>query len=278
MIIFNKKNDLLNFLNKERKNKSVGFVPTMGGLHSGHLQLVKLSLKECSITICSIFINPTQFNNINDFKKYPNTLSEDLSHLKQIGCEIVYNPDVEDLYEENEKAKKFNFGSLSKYMEGQFRPGHFDGMATVVEKFFNIIKPTKAFFGFKDLQQLQIVKTLVKQMKITTKIIGVPTIREQNGLAKSSRNNLLSFNEKNKAALIYKSLNFCLKNKDSGINKLKSYVKNLFDQQKEINLEYIEFVEVKSMRPISKWKGKNKNAICIAAIINNVRLIDNIIL
>ena len=164
----------------------------MGALHEGHLKLIQRAKSECTTAIASIFVNPTQFNNINDFKNYPNTLDSDLTKLQTLNCDIVYIPTTKDIYNDREKGKKFNFGTLAESMEGAYRPGHFNGMATVVEKFFNIIKPTKAFFGQKDLQQLQIVKHLVKQMNFPIEIISIPTVREDNGLAKSSRNNLLS--------------------------------------------------------------------------------------
>ena len=163
-------------------------------------------------------------------------------------------------------------------MEGAFRPGHFNGMATVVEKFFNIIKPTKAFFGQKDLQQLQIVKHLVKQKNIPIEIISIPTVRENNGLAKSSRNNLLSKNEKEEASIIYSCLKFCAKNKKMGIENLKLHIQNQFAKQKKIKLEYVEIVNINNMLSINEFKQEDENAICIAANINSVRLIDNIIL
>ena len=185
MKIFKTKSKLLKYLNNNRKEKSVGFIPTMGALHSGHLKLIETSKKKCTLTICSIFINPTQFNNSDDFHSYPNTLKLDLEKLKHLNCDIVYIPTVDDLYAKGESAKKFDFGSLTREMEGKYRPGHFNGVATIVEKFFTIINPTKAFFGEKDLQQLQIVKALVKKMNVQIEIIPISTIREKNGLAKS---------------------------------------------------------------------------------------------
>ena len=163
-------------------------------------------------------------------------------------------------------------------MEGEFRPGHFNGMATVVEKFFNIIKPTKAFFGQKDLQQLQIVKKLVRQMNSSIEIKGIPTARKKNGLAKSSRNKLLSESAKNEATLIYRCLHYCLNNKEKGISVLQSYIHNQFKKHNNIKLEYAEIVDLKTMLPIKVWQEEKQNAICIAAYINGVRLIDNIIL
>lgn len=278
MQIFKTKLELTRFLSSEKKVKSIGFVPTMGALHEGHLQLIKQSKKECEITVCSIFVNPTQFNNATDLANYPNTLKEDLLKLENLNCDAVYIPKVDDLYEENEKAKEFDFGTLSTTMEGEFRPGHFNGMATIVEKFFNIIKPTKAYFGQKDLQQLQIVKALAKQTNLAIEIVGVPTIREESGLAMSSRNALLTTEGRKDATLIFECLNYCRANKNKGIDFLKSHTKTKFAENKNFELEYVEFVALNTMLPITKWEKENENAICIATYIDGVRLIDNIIL
>ena len=278
MKVFKKKSELISYLNTYRGRRSVGFVPTMGALHSGHLHLIKSSKKECEITICSIFINPIQFNKPDDFANYPNTLDADLKNLQRLNCDIVYTPAINDLYVNEEKAKKFNFGTLANTMEGKFLPGHFNGMATVIEKFFNIINPTKAFFGQKDLQQLQIVKALAKQMNSTVEIVGISTVRRRNGLAKSSRNKLLSENAKNEALIIYNCLSYCLNNKEKKISELKLFIQNQFKKQKRLKLEYAEIIDLNTMLPINKWQGKNNNAICIAAYIDGVRLIDNIIL
>ena len=278
MKVFKLKSEMLSYLDIHRKKNSIGFVPTMGTLHGGHLSLIKNSKKKCNITICSIFINPIQFNNPQDYISYPNNLESDLEKLKKINCDIVFIPKINEIYNNGEKAKEFDFGTLSIVMEGEFRPGHFNGVATVIEKFFNIIKPTKAFFGQKDLQQLQIVKRLVQQMNSPIEIQGMPTARQKNGLAKSSRNKMLSESAKNEAAIIYHSLKYCFNNKENGISALKSYIKNQFKKQHNIKLEYVEFVDLNTMLPIKSWKKENQNAICIAAYIHGVRLIDNIIL
>jgi len=201
-----------------------------------------------------------------------------LLKLENLNCDAVYIPKVDDLYEENEKAKEFEFGTLSTTMEGEFRPGHFNGMATIVEKFFNIIKPTKAYFGQKDLQQLKIVKALAKQTNSAIEIVGVPTIREEGGLAKSSRNALLTTEGRKDATLIFECLNYCRANKNKGIDFLKSHTKTKFAENKNFELEYVEFVALNTMLPITKWEKENENAICIATYIDGVRLIDNIIL
>jgi len=278
MYIFKTKKELQNHLATFSPGKTIGFVPTMGALHQGHLHLMEQSKKRCDISICSIFVNPTQFNNSTDLDNYPNTLKADLGKLEKLACDIVYTPTIHDLYTKGEKAKEFDFGSLSTSMEGKFRPGHFNGMATIVEKFFNIINPTIAFFGQKDLQQLQIVKALAKQMESTIEIVGIPTIREENGLAKSSRNKLLSEDAKKEATLIYNCLLYCKNNKEQTVAELKDYIKKQFEKQKNFKLEYAEIVNLNTMQATEKWQGKNENAVCIAAYHSGVRLIDNIIL
>ena len=258
--------------------KKIGFTATMGALHQGHMRLIERSNMTCDISICSIFVNPTQFNNPNDLANYPNTLIIDLKMLEKVKCDIVYTPPVSDLYYEGETAKSYDFGSLATIMEGEFRPGHFNGMATIIEKLLNIINPTIAFFGQKDLQQLYIVKDLVRQMQSATLIEGVETVREESGLAKSSRNKLLSESAKKEARLIYNCLNYCHKNKEKGVDKLKLYIQQQFLKQEKFTLEYAEFVALKTMLPIENWKEKNKNAVSISAYHSGVRLIDNIIL
>ena len=277
MQIFHHKKNLKTCLHKlYDEKKTIGFVPTMGAIHKGHLKLILESKKQCDITICSIFINPTQFNNKKDFANYPKTLSEDIKLLAKSLCDILYCPDVEDLYDRI-ITNTYNFNSLTQYMEGVFRPGHFNGMATVVEKLLKIIKPDLAFFGQKDLQQLQIVKTLVAQMNCKTKIVGVNTYREKNGLAKSSRNKLLTTEQKRLASNIFKSLVYCKENKHLSIENLKNYVQSNLEKYK-IELEYVEFVEIQSMTPVDSLSKGKKIAICIAAYLDDVRLIDNIIL
>lgn len=278
MKIFHNKKSLTSYLDLNNKDISIGFVPTMGAIHMGHLKLIETSKKQCEKTICSIFINPTQFDNPEDFNNYPHTLNEDYKKLRQAKCDIIYAPNTTDLYEKNENVKKFNFKTLNLSMEGKYRENHFNGVATIIEKLFKIIKPTKAYFGEKDIQQLQIVKYLVTLKKSKTRIIGVPTIREKNGLAMSSRNKLLSFEEKEKASIIYNCLNYCRNNKTQPISKLKKHIIEQFNKAQDIHLEYAEFVSLNNMQSINKWEKEKNNAICIAAYINKVRLIDNIIL
>lgn len=276
MQIFKTKSDLSSYLSS-LADSLIGFVPTMGALHNGHLELLRQAKKQCSVVVCSIFVNPTQFSNKEDFNSYPNTLSDDITKLEKINCDVLYVPDVSDLYTIDEKTKHFNLNGLDNVMEGKFRKGHFDGVATIIEKFFNVIRPHKAYFGQKDLQQILVVKSLTKQLNLPIEIISVPTIREENGLAMSSRNKLLSPKQIETASMLYKSLKFCKTNKDEfSITDLKTRIKTQFSEQLEVDLEYLEFVDANNLHSISFFQ-ENNNAICIAAYLGGVRLIDNII-
>ena len=278
MKVFTQKNLLIEFLSNQKKDSKIGFVPTMGALHEGHTSLILTSKKKCDITICSIFVNPTQFNDKSDYKNYPVDIKSDLKKLSEIECDIVYTPKSSDLYSKNEIAKKYNFNGLEKKLEGEYRPGHFNGVATIVEKLFNIIQPNYAFFGEKDLQQLFIIKKLVEIKKIKTKIIGCPTIREKSGLAKSSRNQLLSKIDFKKSSNIYEQLLFTKANyKTKSFIEIKDRVKH---NLKNLNFEidYFEFIDMKTLE-IHKRKLKGvQYAVCIAVVVSKIRLIDNIIL
>ena len=228
MLIFNKKSDLSAFLSPlTHQNKSIGFVPTMGALHDGHLSLLKKSLEENDVTVMSIFVNPTQFNNPDDLEKYPRTLEEDVKKMSKISDSIiVYAPSVSDIYEGNTVSESFEYDGLEHQMEGQHRPGHFDGVGTIVKRLFEIIKPTTAYFGEKDFQQLQIVKKLVALYAIPVEIIGCPIFREANGLAMSSRNERLSPDARKKAAAVFEILQQAkLKFENQSISETIQFVK-----------------------------------------------------
>ena len=277
MLIFKTKSDLSSYLSS-LTDSLIGFVPTMGALHNGHLALLRQAKKQSSVVVCSIFVNPTQFDSKEDFNHYPDTLSDDITKLEKINCDILYVPAVSDLYAIDEKAKHFNFNGLDNVMEAKFRKGHFDGVATIIEKFFNIIKPHKAYFGQKDLQQLLVVKSLTKQLNLPIEIVSVPTIREENGLAMSSRNKLLNAKQKLVASMLYESLAFCKANKDTlKIRELKTHLEKQFSEQLEVDLEYLEFVDANNLHPITVFKENDNNAVCIGAYVGGVRLIDNII-
>jgi len=277
MQIFKTKSDLSSYLSV-KTDSSIGFVPTMGALHKGHLSLLKEAKKQSSLLVCSIFVNPTQFDNQEDFNSYPDTLSKDITKLEKINCNVLYVPTVSDLYEIDEKAKHFNFNGLDNVMEAKFRKEHFDGVATIIEKFFNVIKPHKAYFGQKDLQQLLIVNSLTKQLNLPIEIVSVPTMRKENGLAMSSRNKLLSQEQLDRASMLYKSLLFCKANKEKlTIIELKTRILEQFSVQNGVNLEYLEFVDPTDLQSISAFGEDGTNAVCIAAFVGGVRLIDNII-
>ena len=278
MHIFKEKNQLIKFLSNNNKYVKIGFIPTMGSIHQGHLSLIKESQKKCDLTICSIYINPTQFNNKKDYENYPKELNSDIKKLNTIKCDVVYTPKSNDFYDKNEVAENYNFNSLDNNLEGKHRPGHFNGVATIVEKLLKIVKPKYAFFGEKDLQQLRIVKQLVKDKNINTEIIGCKTIRERNGLAKSSRNKLLSKSNLEKSAAIYQQLLFCKRNFNTiPLHELKNQVLKKLNKL-GFRIDYFEFIDLKNFSIQTEKKSGIKYAACIAVIISEVRLIDNIIL
>jgi len=276
MKIFHQKTELKSYLNKNRDEKTISFVPTMGALHDGHLSLIKNAKDNSDIVVCSIFINPTQFNDPKDLEKYPVTTEKDIQLLISENCDVLYLPEVSDLYSENEKTKHFEFNGLDNFMEGAGRKGHFNGVATIVEKLFRIVNPDIALFGEKDLQQLQIIKYITKQLDLPIIIIGVPTKREVSGLAMISRNKLLSVTDKQIATIINETLLFIKENSDKyTLEEIKQI--SVDKLNKNTDLEYLEIVDLETLSPISEFQGKNKNAACIAASISSVRLIDNII-
>jgi len=279
MLIFDNKESLTNFLRPlQSLNKTTGFVPTMGALHDGHLSLIKNSLDQNHITVVSIFVNPTQFNNVEDLEKYPRTLEADVQKIKLISTQVlVYAPTVSDIYPEKASSTNFSFDGLENQMEGNHRPGHFDGVGTIVKKLFEIINPTNAYFGEKDFQQLQIVKKLVEKEKMNVEIIGCPIFRENNGLAMSSRNERLSKSAREKSGFIYKMLQDVQADfEKKSLTELNEFVKNAFSENPEFSLEYFEIAEESTLIPaLEKDKAKNYRAF-IAIFIENIRLIDNI--
>jgi pantoate--beta-alanine ligase len=281
MLIFNNKADLNKHIQSLKgKNTTIGFVPTMGALHKGHLSLLIESLQNNSITVISIFVNPTQFNNPDDLKKYPRTLENDVKKIKKVSNEIlVYAPTVEDIYEGNTKSQNYFFDGLEHQMEGKFRPGHFDGVGTVVKKLFEIVKPTNAYFGEKDFQQLQIVRKLVEKEKIPVKIIGCPIFREPNGLAMSSRNERLSEQEKKAAALIFKTLSEAkLLFGTKSAKVVSEFVSKTFKKNTLFELEYFEIADEEKLLTCFRKNKNRKYRAFIAVFINKIRLIDTVAL
>ncbi|MFL9844220.1 pantoate--beta-alanine ligase [Flavobacterium rhizosphaerae] len=278
MLIFNNKALLRAALSQyEKKGQSIGLVPTMGALHQGHLSLMQQSVNENTITVVSIFVNPTQFNNQEDLDKYPRTLETDVEKIKTVSdAIIVFAPSVDEMYEGNTSSHPFDFDGLEHQMEGAFRPGHFDGVGTIVKKLFDIVQPTNAYFGEKDFQQLQIIRKLVEKNNMGIHIVGCPISREQNGLAMSSRNGRLSATEKEEAAFIYQTLQHTKQRFASQtISEIKEYVQEAFNAHPEFKTEYFEIAQEDTLEP-AVIKDNKKYRAFIAVFLGNVRLIDNI--
>jgi pantoate--beta-alanine ligase len=257
-------------------SQSIGFVPTMGALHEGHLALVDRAGRENDIVVVSIFVNPTQFNDKNDLKRYPRNLEADTEQLSKFKCDFVFAPSVEEVYPFPD-TRKFNFGNLETVMEGRFRPGHFNGVAQVVSRLFEIIKPDSAYFGLKDFQQLAIIKELVRQLKLPIAIIPCEIVRESDGLAKSSRNMLLTPDCRNAAPLIHQTLLKAneLKNGKS-VEQIKEMVVNDINANPFLEVEYFEIVDETQLLPVISWIEPTQKIGCVAVFAGNVRLIDNI--
>ena len=264
------------YLQSQRNNgKTIGFVPTMGALHEGHLELMRRAKKENDILAVSIFVNPIQFNNPEDLKKYPRDLQKDIDQLEQVNCDILFSPEVDEMYPEP-VSKKYNFGPLEAVMEGAFRDGHFNGVAVVVKKLFDIIQPDRAYFGEKDFQQLAIIQRLTEIEELKTEIIPCPIVREKDGLAMSSRNARLSKEERNIGPFIYQTLLEAKKKSNSMTPaELRLWVENMFADQPEFDLEYFEIADAKSLQLVNDWADKPSVVGFIAANLGNVRLIDN---
>jgi pantoate--beta-alanine ligase len=278
MRIFNNKKDLKDCLLDYKTNKkTIGFVPTMGALHQGHLSLIEKAKQKNDIVVVSIFVNPTQFNNIEDLEKYPKTIENDIQLLTSASCDILFSPSVAEIYPKNVASEKFNFEGLEHQMEGKFRDGHFDGVGTVVKALFEIITPKKAYFGQKDFQQLQIVKKMVEKHHLPVKVKGCPIYREEDGLAMSSRNARLPKEERSIAPFIYKTLQKIQQKFDTkNISEINEWLENEFKKQPLLTLEYFTIADEKTLKSIESKKPGKKYRAFIAVFSGNVRLIDNI--
>lgn len=279
MHIFNQHTELVSYLKSVSNLAStVGFVPTMGALHQGHLSLLSKALRDNTIVVISIFVNPTQFNNSEDLEKYPRTLEKDVEKIQSVSDKIiVFAPTVADIYEGKTISQHFDFDGLENQMEGKFRPGHFDGVGTIVKRLFEIVKPTNAYFGEKDFQQLQIIKKLVEKEKIQVNIVGCPIFREANGLAMSSRNERLSEKEKQDAAVIYNTLKKVnLMFGTENVASISDWVTKTFDAIPNFELEYFEIVDEETLLPCIKKNKTEKYRAFIAVFVNKIRLIDTI--
>lgn len=269
--------DLRQELMKQGGSAGVGFVPTMGALHEGHLSLVRKAVAENQVVVVSIFVNPTQFNDPKDLERYPRTLEADMKLLETTGCHLVFAPSVSEVYPEPD-SRKFNFGTLETVMEGRFRPGHFNGVAQVVSKLFDMVQPGKAYFGLKDFQQLAIIKNMVKQLNLPVKIVPCEIVREKSGLAMSSRNELLTSEQRSNAAVISKTLNAAkeLCNKKN-VHELTDWVVETINKNPFLDVEYFEIVDDEQLQPVKSWDEKNTKVGCVAVFCGKIRLIDNIV-
>jgi len=279
MITFTTIKEIQKYLRQFRKKgKSVGFVPTMGALHEGHLMLIRRSKAENDITVCSIFVNPIQFNNMEDLTKYPRMPATDSRLLAGEGCDIVFIPAEEEMYPGGKKPEvEVDFGILDKVMEAKFRPGHFKGVAVVVKLLFDIVEPTRAYFGKKDFQQLAVIKYMVKMMKIPVEVISCNTVRENDGLAMSSRNLRLTIGERTIAPYIYQVLS---RVKEMAgimpIEELKNWAIKKIQEKQELRVEYFEIADKNTLLPLDDWTCRDKAMAFAAVYLGDVRLIDNI--
>ena len=260
----------------KKSGNKIGFVPTMGALHPGHISLIHCCNRENDITVVSIFVNPTQFNERNDFEKYPRNIEQDITKLKNQQCDIIFTPSEDEMYPTPDK-RTFDFGNLDKILEGYHRPGHFNGVAQIVSKLFDFVKPHTAYFGEKDFQQLIIIRELVKKEGHDIQVIGCPIIREEDGLAMSSRNSRLNNEERKTAAQISEILfNSKSKQGEMSIEEIKKWVTKTLNKNPHINVEYFEIVNEKNLIPVQSWSESDSIRGLIAAWVGDIRLIDNI--
>lgn len=260
-----------------KTNKTIGLIPTMGALHEGHLDLVRVARKKCDVTLVSIFVNPTQFNNQEDFANYPSTLEADLDKLRAIETDFVFIPPTENIYPQKPELS-INFGPLESVLEGLFRPGHFNGVGIVVSKLFNIIRPHHAFFGQKDLQQFAVINRLVRDLSVKVELTVVPTRREKDGLAMSSRNMRLDKAEREQATILFESLQKAKGELLAGKEwlEVKNQITRDFEENQLAVLEYLELVHPTSFVSYSRFTKDQQSSICVAAYLGKVRLIDNL--
>jgi len=277
MHVFKKISELNLYLSPFRnQHKVVGFVPTMGALHSGHLELIRKCKNDCDLTVCSIFINPLQFNNREDFVNYPVSIAQDISLLENAGCDVLFSPSEKEVYPEENKSV-YDFEGLADTMEGKYRPGHFNGVAVVVKRLFDIVQPQKAYFGIKDYQQLQIIKKMVSIHHLAVEIVPCPIVRESDGLAMSSRNRRLTNEERKIAPMIYRIIQqSASKSKEMAPSKLKDWIYKQFNEINQMQLEYYELVDANTLQPVHTWTSGQEVVACVAVYLGSVRLIDNV--
>lgn len=280
MILFKKKAELTAHLKQLRsKNQKIGFAPTMGALHEGHLSLISASKKQNQVTVASIFVNPAQFNDPKDFEKYPVTLEKDIPFLLNAECDILFLPTVEEIYPDGiQERKQYDLGYLEHILEGKFRPGHFQGVCMVMDRLLSIVQPNELFMGQKDYQQCMVVKRLISLMSVPIQLFTCPTLRETDGLAMSSRNLRLSADERKKATAISKTLLFLKDNiREGDLTSVINDSKSILDAN-DFKTDYIAIADAGNLSLLSTWDGRQKIVALIAAFQNEVRLIDNMLL
>ncbi len=281
MIIYRAVADLKRFIEKMKAgNKSIGFVPTMGALHQGHLSLIQLAKKQSDLVICSIFINPTQFNDLADYKKYPVTLPEDIFKLETNDTDVLFLPSVEEIYPGGQELKQhYNLQNLETVFEGKYRPGHFQGVSQVIEIFLNIVQPHMLFLGQKDYQQCLVIKRLIGLLQLPVKVVVAGTEREPSGLAMSSRNLRLNEDEREKASAIYQTLRSIKNNyTDTPIDKLIDYSEKFLLREGFSKVDYVALANAETLEPVTNNEGNVPLVALVAAFIKDVRLIDNMLL
>jgi len=282
MILFRKRKDLRKWLDaQQEKAKPVGFVPTMGALHQGHLSLIDASKKGNPITVCSIFVNPAQFNDPGDYERYPITIEKDIEMLEESGCDLLFLPSIKEIYPEVVlKARHYELGFLETVLEGKFRPGHFQGVCMVVQRLLDIVQPDNLYLGQKDYQQCMVIEKLIalRGLKDKIKVNICPVFREKDGLAMSSRNIRLNTDEREKATTIFKSLLFIKNNLQQGnIERLKLQAASML-LQNGFRPDYVEIADVNDLSAVTEWDGRQKLVALVAAFLNEVRLIDNMLM
>ena len=277
MIIFKKKIDISNYIvNYKKTSGKIGFIPTMGALHKGHISLIEASKKTDTLTICSIFVNPTQFNNTADFEKYPVTIEKDIDMLEKAGCNVLFLPSVEEIYPaDSSTTLPYELGFIETVLDGKYRPGHFQGVCNVVQRLLDIVQPNTIYLGQKDYQQCIIIKKLTELIQSPTQIIICPTLRESDGLAMSSRNMRLTSVERIKAVRISEVLLFIKQEiKPGNLQDLKQRCINYLTNE-GYNVDYVEIADATNLTLLQNWDGKTKLVALVAAFLNEVRLIDN---
>lgn len=278
MLVVKEVNDLKPLILKKKvEGKTIGFVPTMGALHAGHLSLVEQAGKQADFVVVSIFVNPTQFNDPTDLNRYPRNLQKDVDLLETTACCLVFAPEAETMYPAPD-TRRFHFGRLEEVMEGKYRPGHFNGVAQVVSKLFGMVEPDKAFFGMKDFQQIAIVKAMIKMLNLQVEIVPCPIVREAGGLALSSRNERLTPGQRENAAHIYRTLREAgNKAAQMNVKELEDWVVKQIDANEYLKTEYFEIVDDENLQPVRSWDEPLNKVGCIAVFCGEVRLIDNIV-